>query len=260
MELVEPQVSVIARTYADDDAIADYLHAIGAHEYATKHKFESAEDLIEFAGRICYKSFQPGLNPNVTKVRDNQGAYIRNLLSKFHGSVTEHVTWTFLFENVSRIVTHELARHRVGTATSQESLRYVAFDGHFPVWLPDWARDDPYFMEHAVTLVEQMEQFQDMMAEHFDLHRPGQTFDYKKKITGFLRRFAPAGQATSLVWTANPRTLRHVIEARTSTGAEEEIRTVFSKVAVIMQSESPILFSDFRRNDDGSWTPEWSKV
>ena len=82
----------------------------------------------------------------------------------------------------------------------------------------------------------------------------------KKEKTSFMRRFAPDGVATSIMWTANARALRHVIEARTAPGAEEEIRLVFAEVARIMQREAPALFGDFTEQQDGSWTPEWSKV
>jgi thymidylate synthase (FAD) len=62
------------------------------------------------------------------------------------------------------------------------------------------------------------------------------------------------------VWTANARTLRHVIEMRTAEGAEEELRLVFDEVARIMQAEAPGLFQDFTLKDDGSWVPEYRKV
>jgi putative glutamine amidotransferase len=54
--------------------------------------------------------------------------------------------------------------------------------------------------------------------------------------------------------------LRHVIEMRTAPGAEEELRSVFDKVAEIMCQEAPSLFQDFTRGDDGTWTPEYRKV
>ena len=61
-------------------------------------------------------------------------------------------------------------------------------------------------------------------------------------------------------WTANARTLRHVIEMRTAEGAEEELRSVFDEIARVMQAEAPNLFQDFARQDDGSWVPEHRKV
>lgn len=261
MKLVEPYVAIIARTLADDDAIAAYLDGIGANDFCRNHApFEDAEDLVEFAGRQCYRSFGAGLNRNVAKIREDQGDYIRNVLSSHHGSVLEHVTWSFSIQGVSRIVTHELARHRVGIAFSQESGRYVAFDGDFELPLPSWATEDREFMEQLKTFMAVAEGFQHWMADYFDLHKPHQSFAYKKKITSFMRRFAPEGRTTSLVWTANARTLRHVIEQRTAAGAEDEIRELFAIIAGIMKTESPLLFGDFEEQQDGSWKPKWSKV
>lgn len=260
MKQVQPGVHIIARTKPDDYAIERYLKSIGADDYLREHNlFEDPADLVEFAGRICYRSWQPGMNKNVTKTRTDQVEYLLNILDSRHGSVLEHTTWSFLLEDISRIVTHELVRHRPGVAISQESMRYVRLT-EIPMWFPDWALEDPYLMDHARDLLEQMEQFQEIMTEHFDLDRPGQTFTYKKERTSFMRRFAPSGHATSMVWTANARTLRHVIETRTAEGAEEEIRLVFELVAEAMVEECPMLFGDFGRNPDGSWVPKWSKV
>ena len=88
----------------------------------------------------------------------------------------------------------------------------------------------------------------------------GVPFHVKKEVTSALRRLAPIGLSTDIIWTANARTLRHVIEMRTAEGAEEELRLVFDKVARIMQAEAPGLFQDFVRQDDGSWVPEHHKV
>ena len=46
--------------------------------------------------------------------------------------------FSFVLHNVSRVVTHELVRHRPGTAVSQESLRFVRLTD-IPFWFPDWA-------------------------------------------------------------------------------------------------------------------------
>ena len=70
---------------------------------------------------------------------------------------------------------------------------------------------------------------------------------------------ARKGLATGLVWTANIRTLRHTIEARTDQGAEEEIRLVFGKIGEIMRAEAPALFGDYTVTD-GTWIPGWRKV
>jgi thymidylate synthase (FAD) len=104
-----------------------------------------------------------------------------------------------------------------------------------------------------------MEEFQRWMAQHFGLDEEGVPFHEKKEKTSFMRRFAPDGVATGIVWTANIRTLRHTIEARTDPGAEEEIRLVFGKIAEIMRAEAPALFADYEVRD-GAWVPRWRKV
>src|SRR5436853_4708699 len=78
-----------------------------------------------FAGRICYESYEPGLNPNVTRIREDPADYFRNIVSRGDGSILEHSAVSFGICHVSRITTHELVRHRVGAAVRQESLRYV---------------------------------------------------------------------------------------------------------------------------------------
>jgi thymidylate synthase ThyX len=154
--------------------------------------------------------------------------------------------------------THELVRHRPGTAISQESLRFVRLND-IPFWFPDWARADDELMERATAVLEQLEQFQLWMGDHFGLDNEGVPFHEKKHKTSFMRRFAPDGVATGLLWTANIRTLRHTIEARTDPGAEEEIRLLFGKIGELMRAEAPALFSDYAVTD-GAWIPRWRKV
>lgn len=114
--------------------------------------------------------------------------------------------------------------------------------------------------DEIISIVERLEEFQRDAAEAFGLDDEGVPFHYKKEVTSALRRLAPIGLSTGMVWSANARTLRHVIAQRTAASAEEEIRMVFGEVARIMTTEFPILFGDFRCNNLGEWEPEWEKV
>jgi thymidylate synthase (FAD) len=143
-------------------------------------------------------------------------------------------------------------------AISQESLRFVRLD-ELPFWFPEWAQADAELMKRATAVLEQLEQFQLWMAGHFGLDEEGVPFSEKKHRTSFMRRFAPEGLATGLVWTANVRTLRHTIEARTAVGAEEEIRLLFQRIGELMREEAPALFGDYVV-EDGAWIPGWRKV
>jgi len=265
MKNVEPDVILVARPQLDYGAVATYLRDVGGEswlERLDRGDLDSAshdpQNLAEFAGRLCYRSWEPGLNPNVSKVRTDQVKYLENILASAHGSVLEHVSFTFVLHNISRVTTHELVRHRPGTAISQESLRYIRL-ADIPFWFPEWARHDAELMKRATAVLEQLEEFQRWMADHFGLDQPGTAFHEMKHKTSFMRRFAPEGVATGLVWTANIRTLRHTIEARTDPGAEEEIRLVFAKIGGLMRAEAPALFGDYVI-EDGAWIPRWRKV
>jgi thymidylate synthase (FAD) len=268
MHETTPRVFLIARPSIDLDGMRGYLEDVGGESWLERRLGEAAatddaggklnpgELLVEFGGRACYRSWEPGLNPNVSKVRTDPGEYFANILRSGHGSVLEHANYSFVLRDASRVLTHELVRHRAGSAFSQESLRYVR--------LADIGFRVPPALEpvreQVLAIVEQLEEFQVGAAKELGIDEEGVPFHVKKEVTSALRRLAPIGLSTDIVWTANARTLRHVIEMRTAPGAEEELRLVFDKIARVMRSEAPNLFQDFARQDDGSWVPEHRKV
>jgi thymidylate synthase ThyX len=152
--------------------------------------------------------------------------------------------------------THELVRHRAGSAFSQESLRYVR--------LTDIGFRVPPALEplrgQVLAIVEQLEEFQRDAAATLRIDDEGVPFHVKKEVTSALRRLAPIGLSTDIIWSANLRTLRHVIEMRTAEGAEEELRIVFDEVARVMMREAPLIFQDFERDAGGCWEPRFHKV
>jgi thymidylate synthase (FAD) len=265
MHETTPNVFLIARPSLDLQGMRGYLEDVGGESWLDlrlqgagddPQALNPAETLLEFAGRACYRSWEPGLNPNVTKIRTDRAQYFANILRSGHGSVLEHASYSFALRNVSRTFTHELVRHRAGSAFSQESLRYVRLtDIGFRV-APALAP----LRERVLAIVEQLEEFQVEAAAELGVEDDGVPFHVKKEITSALRRLAPIGLSTDIVWTANVRTLRHVIEMRTAESAEEELRLVFDEIAQIMRAEAPNLFADFARSPDGSWVPEHSKV
>lgn len=264
MEFVEPQVYLIAESAINLDQLKAMLASVGeetATNWLARTKAASKSEgelLTEVAGRICYKSFGLGLNPNVTKIRESSRDYIDNTLSKGDGSIFEHATCTFAFLNVSRVFTHELVRHRVGVAISQESLRYVR-PTHLRFWLPPEFQDKK---KEVKSIIEQMEHNYHELEGSYGWDK--MNFDVKKRITSALRRIIPDGMATSIVWSANHGTIRHVITMRTAEAAEVEIRFVFDKVARMMKERFPLIYQDFEYTelDDKtrSWHPKYTKV
>jgi thymidylate synthase (FAD) len=261
MNPIEPKVIKLAETRLSNDGVRQLAEHYGAVEWlerARQSQRNEPEFLIELSGRACYKSFGVGLNPNVTKIRDNPRDYIANVLEKGDGSILEHATVTFAFLNVSRIFTHELVRHRAGTAISQESLRYVR-PRDIDLWLPPDLK--PVSKQFYETIQEITKRYHDLEAQ-FDWDK--MTFEHKKRLTSALRRILPDGIATNIIWTANHRTIRWVIEMRTDPSAEVEIRKVFGKVAEICIKDYPLLYSDFSYKElpDGTrqYIPKFTKV
>ena len=280
MELTEPKVYLVARpSIVLDEGLLEYLGSIGADNWSDKRfgtesgATTDAEKLVEIGGRLCYRSFEPGLNPNVTRVREDPAVYFENILRSGHGSVLEHAYFSFICHNVSLVFTHEMVRHRAGWGFSQESLRFVRLsDIRFRV--PEALTHDvdtgeplKYQGSEGVELVEDLisrhveeaEQLQQALSEVHGLDDES-NFHRKKEVTSAMRRVAPNGLSTTILMTGNIRAIRQVIEMRTAGGAEEEIRTVIDQVGRIMRKECPLLFRDYERSDEGEWTTPYRKV
>ena len=205
------------------------------------------------------------INPNVTGHRRAQANYMKNILKEGDGSILEHSSASFVFLGVSRVFTHELVRHRVGTAISQESMRYVLIEDR-ECWVPPSLQDIPMvdgiLEKNMKDAIANYNQILKHTALHHGLkdfkdksqgHTTAELFDLKKKYTSAARRVIPIGVSTSIVWTANFRTLRHVIEQRTAQSAEEEIALVFSRVAEICIENWPHIFGDLKPSSSPLW-------
>lgn len=255
MKRVTPRVFLVAEPCLRLNDMAEYLQLVGGQRWldrVTGAGTSGAEALIEFAGRSCYRSWEPGLNLNVTRVRDDSAKYIGNILSSKHGSVLEHAQISFMFSNVSRVFTHELVRHRAGVAISQESGRFVRL-GEISTWIPPIIEGKPELVKRWISIVESVEDWQRDAAKEFDLDSGDVPFDVKKEVTSALRRLSPFGHASEMIWSANLRTIRHVLEMRTEPTAEEEMRLVFGAVGVIVRERYPMVFQDFDRDTTGTW-------
>lgn len=243
MDFIQPKVFLVGETRVIDEDIQNYLEHVGAPEWTTDAASDS-EKLIEIMGRLCYRSFKPGLNPNVTRVRTGNANYLGHVLQVGHGSVIEHSVLNFIFADVSRVFTHELVRHRAGTAISQESLRFVRLD-KLSVFLPTVIRENEKLMGIFEETIPRLEDIQKEMAEIAEIDKEGMDFSIKKKLTSAFRRLAPDGLATSIGWSCNFRALRHVLEMRTAPDAEEEIRVVFGQVYEKVKDRYPALMGDY---------------
>ena len=258
-KLVHPKAFLIAETKVDYAAMDHALLSLDVDGWASDGGTD-ADVLTEFAGKSCYMSFDKNLNLNLSMVggRPNS-AYIQDgIIGNKHGSVLEHSTVTFFLTNVSRVVTHELVRHRAGTAFSQTSGRYVRsdeIDMYLPVELAVYPEDVAVFQRAN-------EQMEDNLAELVKVTgiETMTNFGLKKRLTSAFRRLIGNGQANHLVMTANHRAWRHIIEMRTSVHAEEEIRVIIGDVAQQLKDKFPTIYGDMSLNNVGEWVFAHSKV
>jgi thymidylate synthase (FAD) len=265
--IVNPKVYKIAETKIDNDQVFAWLKDLGGEECLAHVVGDDKEKLIELCGRRCYKSYVENLNKNVTRIRKDSAIYHDNVLKSEHGSILEHATITFAIENISRVATHELIRHRAGAAISQESLRFVRLTDinmYFPKIFGEFGTEkEKKALELATKAREYAEniqvEFMELYAEEME-----SDFDTKKKLTSAFRRYAPDGLATGIIETFNYRAIRHIVAMRTSRHAEEEIRDVAGQIAEIAIQTSPMIFGDFEKIDtnDGlfEYVPKYKKV
>jgi thymidylate synthase (FAD) len=270
----EINVFRIAHTVVDRKAVRAWLDDLGADEFEIPPK-ETVNDpalLVALAAKQCYMAFQPGLNPNVNKVRKDMVEYLDNVLKQRHGSVIEHATFTFAVNGCSRVFTGEVNRHRAGVAISERSMRYVRYTAKdISFWMPECFREeagDSPEIKHKkelsrdllekmfTTQGEAMENFAEIWKEELD---PESKFHLKKVLTSAFRRCVGMGIATGGVWTLNLRALRHTIALRTDPSAEEEIAHIFKKIGAIMLKELPEIFGDFKE-ENGALVPGYWKV
>lgn len=249
---VEPKVFLVGYTTVDPDGLGDYLMASGNTAFAEVFRaaieagVHHGEALCSFYAKLCYAALGVGENLNVTKVRDIPDN-VKACLSQGHGSVFEHCQLNFVVRDCSRVFTHELVRHRVGTAFSQTSGRYVRRDRLDIV-------TDPILADSGVlTLVEQecirvtLEVAMQKASERIDAMECD--FTKKKKLTSAVRRFLPNGQANEIGLSVNLRALRHLVMMRTARGAEREIRLVFAEVYRLVKAKFPLIFCDAQEGE-----------
>jgi thymidylate synthase (FAD) len=272
--LYDISVHVLGQTILNDSQVEVWLKEMGvSDEYCNNIPYASIPDgalLTGLAAKQCYMSFEPGLNPNVTKVRKDWVEYLDNVLKSGHGSVLEHSWFTFGINGCSRVFTAELNRHGDGSAISERSMRYIKMDD-LSFWMPQCFRDvegDPMYIQHkkgdSRQIMQQM--FVAMEASIRGLSgiwekelAPESSFHQKKELTSAFRRIIGMGVATGGVWSFNLRALRHILALRTSPGAEEEIAYVFTKIGKIMLAEMAPIFADFKI-ENGAFLPAYHKV
>lgn len=278
-----PSIYQLAHTTLNPAAVKSFLQHHEVEDWDTD-ALSDAEKLIEICGRRCYKSFETDThavsesNPNLTRVREGNREYIANILNVKHGSVVEHAHVTFAIEDITRVFTHEIVRHRLCNF-SQESLRFVR-PTQLNYYFPDVFKNlpntpiDPEFIngllvsapdlaKHLKSLsvrdaaerlftitISKLETVQATLVGLLGMDESKKLFGDKKKLQSAMRRLMPIGMTTGIIVTTNLRNWRHMIEMRTSPHAEEEIQQVFYMIFQSLRGTFPATFQDAEVDPD----------
>ena len=180
---------------------------------------DTPEELLEHAGRVCYRSQSKG----------DPGKFLQARLREGHESLIEHASVTFEISGISRACSHQLVRHRLASY-SQESQRYVDMSDPQFVIPPDIAANP-----------RAMEVWNGVMDEIKAAYRELRGLGIRKENARFL---LPNATATRIVMTANLREWRHIIKLRTDPAAQWEIRELAHRVLGILYQVAPSVFQD----------------
>jgi flavin-dependent thymidylate synthase len=165
---------------------------------------------------------------------------------------TNEIFCSIFFTNVSRGMTHELVRHRIG-AVSQRSTRYVDESESDWCWHPLFRqfydyRQDPdessleEFRKNACKLynyyVDQLQQY--LIAQNVD------KFTARKQSRGAARGILGNALATELLYTTSLKNWQHMIKMRASEAADAEIRLAFNDVFEILKGRWPQHFVNWQ--------------
>ncbi len=155
---------------------------------------------------------------------------IKRVTGYGHASVIEHASFTFSIEGVSRVMTHQLVRHRIASYT-QQSQRYVAYNTLENYITP------PSIENNA----EAKKIFDDTLKRISEAYQKLLNQKIPKEDARFI---LPNAAKTNIIVTMNARELRHFFNLRCCARAQWEIREVATEMLRQAKRATPALFEN----------------
>lgn len=184
------------------------------------------ERAVAMSARLCYSPV--GAEQLAEKMSDEQ---VRNLIKKIvdmgHSSTLEHASFTFAVEGVSRVLTHQLVRHRIASY-SQQSQRYVS-EHDFEYILPPTVAANAVAKEKFEALMDNIRATYDELVG-LGVHKED------------ARYCLANATETKIVVTMNARALLNFFSLRCCTRAQWEIRKMAELMLVEVRKAAPLLF------------------
>lgn len=211
------------------------------------------EKLISAAAKLCYSSV------GVSEIMGNLEStsidkFLSMLVELGHESPIEHVNFTFGVEGVSRTLTHQLVRHRIGCSYSQQSQRYVKLN-QFEYIVPPQIDNIPEAREKFIKAMEYDQKCYNELVEilYKKNFKELVTFGKNEKQAGLqaekisiedARYVFPNACETKVLFTMNARALYNFFRHRCCSRAQWEIRNLADKMLKEVRNVAPTLFKN----------------
>lgn len=211
------------------------------------------ERLVSSAAKLCYSSIGVGdIMSNLDD--DNIQKFLGILVDMGHESPIEHVNFTFGVEGVSRVLTHQLVRHRIGCSYSQQSQRYVKLE-QFEYIIPPQIGSIPEAKEKYIAAMEYDQKCYNELVDilykkNFDaLIKSGKSekaaaVQSEKMSIEDARYVFPNGCETKIVFTMNARALYNFFRHRCCNRAQWEIHCLADEMLRKVRKVAPVLFKN----------------
>lgn len=208
------------------------------------------EKVVAAAAKLCYSSSNAvDIMDNLTD--DKVERFLDMLSGLGHDSPTEHVTFTFAIEGVSRALLAQFTRHRIASY-SVKSQRYVS-EAMFEYILPPEVEAVPEAKEIFIKAMERdMEDYNriaDILTEkHYKamldsgMEEKAAKTAAKKKAIEDARFVLPNACETKMVVTMNVRSLKNFFAHRCCERAQWEIRALADEMLKSVKDVAPNLF------------------
>ena len=190
------------------------------------------DELVALGARLCYA--RADLDALQQKVESgDQRGFVERVMQRGHLSVTEHASFTFAVEGVSRALLAQLTRHRIASFSVQ-SQRYVSMADDFDYVIPPAIE--------ALGEDERQEFIRQMETMHtWYCHWQEKLGGAKESANEDARFVLPNAAATRLVMTMNARELMHFFSLRCCNRAQWEIREMAWQMLTLCKQAAPAL-------------------
>lgn len=210
------------------------------------------EKLIAQAAKLCYSPV--GID-EIEKDLDEEevDSFLSMLMRLNHESPIEHISFTFGAEGVSRTLTHQLVRHRIGSY-SQQSQRYVKLD-QFEFIVPPAIEEDEKAKALFLQAMEEDQRYYNEISDIlFERHlnkllKEGKSENKAKREASKnaiedARYVFPNACETKIVFTMNARSLMNFFRLRTCNRAQWEIRDLAIDMLKEVKNVYPSMFKN----------------